>query len=105
MFYDNLKRICFEKSTTVTKVCQDLGLSPSNLTQWKKGKTPGDRILTQLAALLGVSKSELISFEIKKAPTLNESDLTDEELNLIRMFRSLSEENKNVIKNYISEIK
>ena len=40
MFYDALKEVCQKKKTSPSAVCLALGMSKSNVTEWKKGRSP-----------------------------------------------------------------
>lgn len=60
MFYDNFKKICSEKGIRPTKVISDLGLSSSNMTNWKNGRTPKTEVAQKIADYLGVSLDYLL---------------------------------------------
>ena len=55
MFYENLKRICDEKGTTVTAVLKALNLSTGSTGKWKAGSVPSPEAVEKIAAYLGVS--------------------------------------------------
>lgn len=55
MFYENLKRICDEKGTTVTAVLKALNLSTGSTGKWKAGSVPSLEAVEKIAAYLGVS--------------------------------------------------
>lgn len=60
MFYDILKEACAEKKTSPSAVCVALGMSKSNVTEWKNGRSPKLDTVVQIAEHLGVSPTRLI---------------------------------------------
>ena len=60
MFYETLKKTCEEKKTSPSAVCVALGLSKSNVTEWKNGRSPKLDTVVQIAEHLGVDPVELI---------------------------------------------
>lgn len=60
MFYETLKEICTEKKTTPSAVCVALGMSKSNVTDWKRGRSPKLDTVVAIAAHLKVKPSRLL---------------------------------------------
>lgn len=60
MFYDNLKEICEKKHTSPSAVCLKLGMSKSNVTEWKKGRSPKLDTVIKIAKHLSVNPTKLI---------------------------------------------
>lgn len=60
MFYETLKQICAEKETTPSAVCVALGISKSNATEWKKGRSPRLDTVIAIAEHLEVKPSSLL---------------------------------------------
>lgn len=60
MFYGTLKEICDKKKTSPSAVCLDLGMSKSNVTEWKKGRSPKLDTVIEIANYLGVSATRFI---------------------------------------------
>lgn len=60
MFYDNLKEICEKKNTSPSAVCLKLGMSKSNVTEWKKGRSPKLDTVIKIANHLSVNPARLI---------------------------------------------
>lgn len=60
MFYDVLKAVCEKKNTSPSAVCLALGMSKSNVTEWKNGRSPKVNTVVLIAEHLGVSPMELI---------------------------------------------
>lgn len=55
MFYKILKEICKEKNTSPSAVCVALKYSKSNVTEWKKGRSPKIDMVAAIAKHLQVS--------------------------------------------------
>lgn len=60
MFFDKLQEQCQKKRTNPTAVCLALGMSKSNVTKWKAGRSPNLKTVQQIAEHLGVSPLKLI---------------------------------------------
>lgn len=60
LFYETLKEVCERKNTTPSAVCVALGISKSNATEWKKGRSPKLDTVLRIAEYLAVSPSRLI---------------------------------------------
>lgn len=60
MFYEILKKTCEEKQTSPSAVCLALGMSKSNVTAWKNGRSPQLNTVVQIAEHLNVSPMHLI---------------------------------------------
>lgn len=60
MFYEILKEICEKKKTSPSAVCVALGMSKSNVTDWKAGRSPKLDTVVAIADYLGVSAARFI---------------------------------------------
>lgn len=60
MFYETLKEVCDKKKTSPSAVCLALGMSKSNVTEWKAGRSPKLDTVVAIANHLGVSPVRLI---------------------------------------------
>ena len=99
-FINRLNSLLSENGITKNKLATDLGLGSGTIATWeKRGTIPKGEHLSRIANYFGVTVDYLISdSDVKeKTPAISESDLTEEELELVRMFRSLSEESKAII--------
>ena len=59
-FYDVLLTVCKKKQTSPSAVVTSVGMSKSNITKWKSGKTPRLNVIIKLANYLGVSTATLV---------------------------------------------
>ena len=96
MFYDIFTNTCKEMGYSPTSVLQQLNISTSKLTAWKKGSTPNSNFVVLISEFLGVTTDYLLK------GNLSSSNLTEEESDMISDFRKLDEKHKGVI---IGEIK
>jgi transcriptional regulator with XRE-family HTH domain len=60
LFYETFKEICAGKKTSPSAVCVALGMSKSNVTAWKNGRSPTLDTVVQIAGHLGIEPAALI---------------------------------------------
>lgn len=60
MFFEQLKKACKMRNTSVTAVTLQLSISKSNVTNWKNGTIPNGDIIIRLSELLGVTTDFLL---------------------------------------------
>ena len=63
MFYDTMKEICDKKHTSPSAVVLKIGMSKSNVTEWKKGRSPKLDTVLKIAKELSIPPSKLIPKE------------------------------------------
>ena len=66
MFYENFRRLAYQKGVTVSKVTEEVGLSPAAAAWWKKGSMPRLEILQKLSKYFGVEIDDLIGGDPEK---------------------------------------
>lgn len=87
MFFDIFSELCAKKGVSCKRAAEDIGLSNSITTKWKKtGATPSGKTLNKIANYFGVSISELLGKE-EKENSPDEFVLTEGEKDLIQLFR------------------
>ena len=70
-----------------------MGLSSSNVSQWKKGSTPRPEVIEKIADYFGVSIGYLLTGEKEDpAPAGSQGEITRKEQDLVLLFRSLPED-------------
>ena len=112
MFFDIFKLLCEKKGVSPKKATEDIGLSNSITTKWKKtGATPKGDTLQRIADYFGVTTDYLLTGEeTKKAPTQEgerkDSDddikfalwgtreIDDDVLDRVRQFAKFAQENE-----------
>lgn len=88
MLYDNLKRLCSERNTTLTKLLtEELKISSSKGTAWKNGSIPKYEYLKAIADYFGVS----IGYLFDGGERFYDSDLTENDRTILQVFRQLTE--------------
>lgn len=104
MFWDKYFALCSKIGKTPNAVAKEIGISSGTLTGWKKhNKVPLDMTIKKVADYFGVPISYFSEEvpETEKAPMPN--DIGEE--NILRMYRSLSTEEKGALYAYALSLK
>lgn len=100
--YDRLALLCTQKGIKGGKMCNDLGISKSLMTDLKMGrkKSVSAETAQKLASYFGVSVGYLLGEETEKTPTASgERDILDEiDIAFYGDYRELSEDDKATIR-------
>lgn len=98
MFYDEFSRLCKEKGISITRATEEIGLARTIGTKWKKtGATPNGETLAKIAEYFGISVGELLGIE--KEPATIGDELSEEEVQFIKWFRTqASEKDKAIVR-------
>lgn len=99
--YDRLSELCKEHGIRGAKLCTDLGMSKSLMTDLKSGRKKSVSAITaqKIADYFGVTVGYLLGtedLEIKKAAP-SEADLTEDELRILSAFREMSPERQKAL--------
>ena len=81
--YDTIQNLCKQKGVSGSRMCLDLGLSKSTMSDLKYGRTKGmsTATATKIASYFGVSVGYLLGEEeksVKEKPTVQDDGLSDE---------------------------
>lgn len=99
--YNKLKKLCKEKGTNVTNLCEIVTGSSGNLATWKKGYMRSD-YLKKSAEYLGVTTDYLLGLDnVQSRKTESISENAQE---LIEMYTQLSERNQLKIIGYVQRM-
>lgn len=93
--YDRIQDLCKNKGVSGSRMCLDLGLSKSTMSDLKYGRTKGMSTATaqKVAAYFDVTVDYLLGEEEKEKPTVQEDDgLTENQKVLIEFAKSLTED-------------
>lgn len=103
MFYDKFLTLCIKKNMSPSAAAIDAGFSNAAAAGWKKGATPRGSAVKKLADYFGVPVSYFSeeAQETEKSPMPN--DIGEE--NILRMYRSLSTEEKGALYAYALSLK
>ena len=97
MFFDIFSELCAKKGVSCKRAAEDIGLSNSITTKWKKtGATPSGKTLNKIANYFGVSISELLGKE-EKENSPDEFVLTEGEKDLLELFRLIPTDQQPVV--------
>lgn len=78
MFFIRLQELCTAKGITITKLALTLGISRSNVTNWKNGSVPKSDKIQEIANYFNVSTDYLLGNEEKIYPSnMMPVDVTD----------------------------
>ena len=112
MFFDIFKLLCEKKGVSPKKATEDIGLSNSITTKWKKtGATPKGDTLQRIADYFGVTTDYLLTGEETKKPPTHEGErkvsdddikfalwgtreIDDDVLDRVRQFAKFAQENE-----------
>ena len=95
MFFDIFQSLCNKKGVSCKRAAEEIGLSNSIATKWKKtGATPSGETLHRIATYFGVSADYLLGkSEKENAPALTEKDRRDIAKDLKAMLEKLDSSN------------
>lgn len=96
MFYKQLELLCKQNETSVSAVIQHLGMSKGSITSWKNGVVPKGDSIIKLAEYFNVSIDYLLTGKITN------DTLQDDELELLSLYRALSQSGKTACKAYMN---
>lgn len=97
--YNRIMDLCSAKGVSGSRMCLDLGLSKSTLSDIKSGRKRGISIATaqKMAAYLDVSVDYLLSGDEQKNIVPDELVLTEDELRILSAFREMSPERQKAL--------
>ena len=92
MFYDKFLELCNQENKAPSIVADELGFARSSITKWKSGATLRSANLKRVADYFGVP----VSYFSEEAPETEKAPMPNDigEENILRMYRSLSTEEK-----------
>jgi transcriptional regulator with XRE-family HTH domain len=104
MFYERLKKLCFERGISVSKMAVDLKISTTTVTGWKRGARPQPAQVKKIVEYFKISTDELLY--VTPAAAVSPTDLQDDNaadlMELIKSqqdaIRNLSESSKSLAK-------
>ncbi len=101
MFFEQLKKACNMRNTSVTAVTLQLNISKSNVTNWKNGTIPNGDVIIRLSELLDVTTDFLLKGTDEQSVFNNMiNNSSNVEVNSIKNENTYN----NVEKNELSEI-
>lgn len=99
--YERIQALCKSKGISGSRMCLDLGLSKSTLSDMKSGRKNGVSVGTaqKIAGYFGISVDELYGVESEKEkPTVQEDDgLTENQRKLMQFAKSVPDDKAEMI--------
>ena len=95
MFYDIFTKKCKEKGFSPTAVLQELNISTSKLTAWKKGSVPNGNFLILISEFLDVSVDYLLTGRERSYQSI---ELSNDEQELLSYYKLMSIENRALVR-------
>ena len=97
--HGRITELCKEKGISGSRMCLDLGLSKSTLSDLKSGRKKSFTADTahKIASYLGVSVAYLLGDEEQKENSPSELVLTEGEMDIIKLFRQIPVEQQPVV--------
>lgn len=97
--YERIQSLCKDKGVSGSRMCLDLGLSKSTLSDMKSGRKNGISTTTanKMADYLGVSVDYLLNGEEQKNNAPDELVLTEDEIRILSAFREMSPERQKAL--------
>ena len=92
--YERIIELCKERGVTGSRMCLDLGLSKSTLSNMKSGRTSGLTATTaqKIASYLNVTVAYLLGEEEKEEKPVTKDELSDSRAKLIELAKSVPED-------------
>ncbi len=103
--YERIQALCKSKGVSGSRMCLDLGLSKSTLSDLKNGRTKGISVATaqKIAGYFGITVDELYEDE-KEKPTVQDDGLSEKRKALIEFAKSVPEDKADMILKVIQSI-
>ena len=96
--YERIQELCKSKGVSASRMCLDLGLSKSTMSDMKSGRKTGVSMPTaqKIAGYFGITVDELYGEE-KEKPTAQGDGLTEKRKALIDFAQSVPEDKADII--------
>lgn len=96
--YGRIQALCKSKGVSGSRMCLDLGLSKSTLSDLKNGRTKGFSVNTaqKIAGYFGLTVDELYGEE-KEKPTVQDDGLTENQRKLMEFAKSVPDDKADMI--------
>lgn len=89
MFYTNFVKLCNQKGVSPSAAAEEMGFQRSVVTRWSKGVAPRAATVAKVADYFEVTPEVLLVDKKENAPGITAESLTDEERELISIWRSV----------------
>ena len=96
--YERIQALCKSKGVSGSRMCLDLGLIKSTLSDLKNGRTKGISVATaqKIAGYFGITVDKLYEEE-KEKPTVPDDGLTENQRKLMQFAKSVPDDKADMI--------
>jgi len=94
-FFETYERLCRYKGMSDSAAAAEIGLSNSTVTSWKNGALPRKPTIKKVADYFGVTIDQMLGYkniDKEKLPANKSGELTENDMKLLKFFRSLPPE-------------
>lgn len=104
--YERITTLCKERGVTGSRMCLELGLSKSTLSDMKHGRTKGVSTATaqKIASYFGVSVGYLLGEEEKEEKPVQEDELSENVKMLVDFAKSVPDDKVELVLKVIKSI-
>jgi len=97
--YERIQALCKEKGVSASRMCLDLGLSKSTMSDMKYGRTKGLSMPTaqKIAGYFGITVDELYGAENEEKPTVIDDELSEKQRILMDFVKSVPDDKAEMI--------
>lgn len=74
MFYENVKRLCYQHGISLRKMAEEIGINTGTITAWKNGRMPRGETVKKVADYFGVTTDYLLTGNEAKAVATYDPD-------------------------------
>ena len=101
--YKTISELCEKRGITGYRLCKDIGIQPSTMTDLKSGRKKGlsAEVADKIANYFGVTVGYLLGTEDKEKPAEAQSglgELSEEELDLLKRIKNASKKKRDAIR-------
>ena len=98
--HKTIQDLCEEKGISGYRLCKDIGIQPSILTDLKSGRKKGlsADIANKIASYFGVSVGYLLGTEDEKTPSAEAESVDYTDMELLEAFRGADERTRDAIR-------
>lgn len=101
MFYQNFIKACALKGVAPSVAAEEIGYDRSTVTGWKKGSTPKDTTIQKVADYFGISPSDLTEethLKVSKGEVVQGSDISAEAMTVARAYDRADKRAKDMVR-------
>ena len=104
--YNRITQLCKEKGVSGSRMCLDVGLSKSTMSDLKNGRIKGISVPSaqKIAGYFGISVDELYGVEEQKNKPINDDRLTEGQKRLYKFVENIPDDKVELVLNMMKVI-